>query len=169
MAKNHRTDKRARITGKASKTIPRHVRLHHYLLRSAAWQDLSCYARCALVELYAVYNGENNGEIAMSERTLAVKLRCAVPTARKALGELVDHGFVRVQQRGSFHRKIPHATLWRLTEHPVGNSIPTKEFMRWETPQEKAEIFSRINDVSTAYKPDYYANNLEGKKNALAG
>jgi hypothetical protein len=30
-------------------------------MRSAAWQSLSCEARAVLVELYALFDGSNNG------------------------------------------------------------------------------------------------------------
>ena len=164
-----RRDRRARATGRASSPSLRHVRLHHFLLRSPAWRELDCYARAALVELYSIYNGENNGEIGMSERRLAGVLNCSRPTARTALRQLREHGFIRVRERGSFNRKIPHATEWILTEFPVGSALPSKDFMRWTPAENRAVKFSRVKEVYPPGKGGLPAQELEGPKNAVAG
>lgn len=162
-------DRRARATGKASTPVLRHVRLHHYLLRTHAWRSLDCYSRAALVELYAIYNGENNGEVGMSERRLAQLLNCSAPTARKALRQLLGRGFVRVGERGSFHRKVPHATKWILTEFPKGNALPTKDFVRWVPKSDGADKLLRRNVVTSPAKRGCAANNDMEAENAITG
>lgn len=117
-------------TGRACKDTA-HVRLHSYMLKSAAWRSLNAYARAALVELYALYNGANNGELFMSERELGRRLAVDRRTARKALADLADRGFIAVTERGAFQRKVRHATCWRLTEHPCNGRLGSKEFMAW--------------------------------------
>lgn len=163
-------DRRARMTGKASSPMLRHVRLHHYLLRSDAWRALGCYSRAALVEIYALYNGQNNSEIGMSERRLAELLNCSRATARQALRQLVECGFIRIAERGSFHRKIPHATCWRLTEFPTAkNALPTKEFTRWTPPSNRGTGFSRVCEIDPPGMRDRPAINSEGEKSDAAG
>lgn len=164
-----RRDKRARATGKATSPTLRHLRLHHYLLRSAAWRALDCYARAALVELYAIYNGENNGELGMSERRLSGLLNCSRSTARAALRQLVAHGFLKVSVRGSFHRKVSHATEWTLTEFPVGRALPSKDFMRWTPTEQARSEFSRVCEIDPAGIARRPARRSEGAKNALTG
>lgn len=84
-----------------------------------------------------LYNSQNNGEIAMSVRRLAERLRVHKDTANKALKELEDRGFIRVAQRGSFHWKGNVATTYILTEYEYRSAAPTKEFLRWK-PCDKA-------------------------------
>jgi len=109
----------------------KHVRLHRWVLHSDAYRSLSPAARALLVELYDLYNGQNNGEVFLSHRDAAKRLGVGKNLAGKALRELKDRGFIRVQQLGSFHQKVRHATEWVLTEFPHAGNLPTKDFMRW--------------------------------------
>lgn len=124
----------ADATGRALRDTA-HVRLHAYLLNGAAWRSLGVCARAGLVEVYALYNGSNNGEIFMSERELGRRLRVDRRTARKALAELADRGFIAVTEHGGFVRKVRHATCWRLTEHECNGRLATKDFMYWGAPR----------------------------------
>jgi hypothetical protein len=118
---------------------PRHVRLYHYMLNSAAWHDLNAVERAIYIEIAKRYAGpgSNNGRIPYSVREAAAELKIGTATASRALGKLVDHGFIVPVTKGAFSRKVRHATEWRLTEFPcdVTNTlIGTKEFMRWQPP-----------------------------------
>ena len=118
---------------------PRHVRLYHYMTNSRAWHDLSAVARAIYIEIAKRYAGvgSNNGRIPYSVREAAAELKIGTATASRALGALVDHGFIVPVTKGAFSRKIRHATEWRLTEFPcdVTNTLTaTKDFMRWEPP-----------------------------------
>lgn len=111
----------------------RHVRIHHWLMETAAWRSLGPVARAALVELYSYYNSQNNGDVFMSVRRLATAIHVSPTTANKALHELVDKGFIRPRQLGSFNWKMRHATTWVLTEFEFYGP-PTKDFVRWQPP-----------------------------------
>ena len=129
-----------------------HVRLHAYLLNGAAYRSLSPFARAGLVELYALYNGSNNGEIFLSERELGRRLGVDRRTARKALADLADRGFIAATEQGGFVRKVRHATCWRLTEHPCNGRLATKDFMQWRYVAE--DIRARAGrDAGSATKP----------------
>ena len=106
----------------------RHVRLYHHLLTSPAWQSLSPDARCAYIELKFIYNGGNNGRIGLSARRLGACIHVSKNTAARALGELQEKGFIECATPGAFHRKVRHATEWRLTEEKcdVSGALPTK-------------------------------------------
>jgi hypothetical protein len=123
MAKSH--DK----TGRSTKE--RFVRLPHFMLQSSAWRSLCTVARSVFVELALIYNGSNNGRIAMSARTAGERVNCSKNTAGRALAELVQKGFIEVCSRGKFDRKTPHATEYRLTLHPCDrtNERASKRFM----------------------------------------
>jgi len=115
----------------------RFVMLHHYMLNSDAWRSLKPYHRALYVELAMRFNGLNNGEIAFSVRQAARQIHTAKDTASKAFRELAAKGFIKINQPGSFDWKLRHATTWILTEHPLGEDLATKEFMKWRPENSK--------------------------------
>ncbi len=123
--------KRHDKTGRS--TTERFVRLPHYMLRSQAWRSLSPVARCVLMELAAIYNGGNNGHLALSTRDAAERVRCSKDTAAKALTDLIAKGFIECCSRGHFDRKSPHASEYRLTLYPCDRTggRASKAFMSW--------------------------------------
>lgn len=127
--------KRGRRSDRTGRSLgsERHVRLHHWMLRTVAYKALSLAGKAALVELYGLYNGQNNGQIFMGVRQLAQRLDIAPNTAQKALRDLLDKGFTRIKQKGSFNLKSRHATEWILTEFEYGGQLATKDFFRWKT------------------------------------
>jgi hypothetical protein len=118
----------------------KHVRLYLYMLKAPAWLSLSCQAKCLLIELMALYNGTNNGELYISVRTGATLLRTGTKQASAALRQLQEKGFIRATRKGSRTRRgeTRLATCWRLTEYDddLTGRQPTKEFMTWR-PSEK--------------------------------
>lgn len=109
----------------------KHVRLYERMLASPAYRSLSLAGRAALLEFNRIYNGANNGEIAMSVRRLASLLGVANNTANKAIWELEEKGFVRLVQPASFAWKKRRASTYVLTQHPFRDEPATKDFMRW--------------------------------------
>src|SRR5262249_29943369 len=94
---------------------PPFVQLHYYLLDSDAWHRLSLPARAAYIELARLYDGTNNGRLAMSVRTLAARIPCGKNTASRALEELEVSGFISVMKVGSFDgRHSLRASEYRL-------------------------------------------------------
>ena len=124
MAKGRRLNKRLDAS---------HVRLYGWMLESPAYLSLGCPARAVLVEIARVYDGMNNGRLGMSVRTLARRCRLAPATASRALAELQERGFIECVTRGSFNRKVQHASEWRLTwwSCDVTGALPSKTFMSW--------------------------------------
>ena len=122
--------------GRSSKDA-RHVRLHYWLLDSAAYQALKPVSRSLLVEFYKRFNGVNNGEFYFSVRDAASSAGVSPNTAQKAIRELIEKGFIKQNVKGSFHWKGGDATTWILTEHEYRDKLPTKDFMRWKLDDEK--------------------------------
>jgi hypothetical protein len=120
--------KRHDRTGRS--TTERFVSLPHYMLNSPAWRSLSPVARSVFIELAALYNGSNNGRIAMSNRIAADRVGCSKNTAGRALTELTQKGFVDRVKGGHFDRKTPHAAEYRLTLYncDVSHERPSKRF-----------------------------------------
>jgi hypothetical protein len=112
-----------------SKSGLKHVRLHRWLMKSAAWKSLRLGARCLLIELYDTYDGSNNGSLFLSVRKAAQRLRVSKNTALALFNELEDRGFIRANERGVFTTR--RATTWILTEFHYADRLPTKDFMAW--------------------------------------
>jgi hypothetical protein len=129
-----------RHNNKGRSTTERFVSLPHYMLLSPAWRSLSPVARSILIELAAIYNGSNNGRLALSARDAAERVRCSKNTAARAFVELVQKGFADVCSRGHFDRKTPHAAEYRLTMHRCDRTgdRSSKRFMSWRLDQPKS-------------------------------
>jgi hypothetical protein len=125
---------------KGRSTTERFVPLPHYMLRSAAWRSLSPVARCIFLELAAIYNGSNNGHLALSTRDSSERVRCSKDTAAKALADLIANGFVECCSRGHFDRKRPHASEYRLTLYTCDRTggHASKAFMGWRDDKAKS-------------------------------
>lgn len=115
------------------KKEPHHVRLYHSVMDSEAFRHLSGNALKVLLSLVRLDNGSRNGAIAYSARRAADDTGLSVRTAWTALQELQDKGFIRCTQKGSFNRKVQHASLWRYTwaAWPEGKMGPTRDFEKW--------------------------------------
>jgi hypothetical protein len=116
-----------------SRSIDRHVRLHHYLMDTAAWKSLPAAARAIYVGLARHYNSKNNGRIGYSVRQASKDTNVSPDTASRMLNLLQERGFTALMKKGAFNRKARHATEWRLTEYicDVTGQMPSKEFARW--------------------------------------
>lgn len=124
----------------------RFFQMHDWLLRSAAWRASTVFERCLYFELKTLYNGRNNGDIALSHREAQKLLNCSNKPVAAAFKGLLQKGFIRVARLGSFHWKTGgaggRATRWILTEYPVDlperSLIATRDFMKWRQPSPKS-------------------------------
>src|SRR5206468_4901344 len=84
-------------------------------------------------EIARIYDGTNNGRLALSVRDAAKRCRIAKDTASRAFRELQERGFIECMKQGGFSCKIRHAAEWRVLEHTcdVTGRLPEKNFMRW--------------------------------------
>ena len=80
MSRKKRPGRGVDATGR-SKNDASHVRLYRWVLKSAAYRSLDCYARSLLVELYGLYSGSNNGGLFLSVRESAERLNVSRMTA----------------------------------------------------------------------------------------
>ena len=123
-------------TGRSRRKLSPFIALERYIKASPAWQSLSLAARCTYVELLDLYDGRNNGRLALSARSLADRLPISRATSTRALKELAQRGFVEVVRASGFNvkRGDRRATEWRLTRYhcDVTGAPPTQAFMRWQ-------------------------------------
>jgi hypothetical protein len=132
----------------------RHIRLHHWMLRSAAWAALSPNGKAVLLDLWKRHNGANNGQIVYSAQEAGDALHASKTTGWRALDELVRLGFLRITRDAAFRLKSAKAREYALTAEPVDSGVATKDFMRWR-PTETAT--KKQNTVSPV-KPDGFTH-----------
>jgi hypothetical protein len=122
---------------KGRSTTERFVSLPYYLLDCPAWLSLSPVARSVFVELARLFNGSNNGFLALSARAAAERVGCSKNTAALAFHELQKKGFIEIAQAGYFDRKSSHAAEYRLTLHECHRTHQraSKAFMPWRPDQ----------------------------------
>jgi hypothetical protein len=125
MARYHNNTGRSRL-----KIKPPFVALRHATLDSKAWLRTSATARAAYLEVHRLYNGFNNGRLALSVRDLGQRLNCSKDTASRVLRELDDNGFIRPMKIGRFDPSNRMASEYRLTEYrcDVTGQKPSREY-----------------------------------------
>ena len=132
-------------------TGPRFIQIYDFEMDCAAYRHLSVYARALLIEFRRAYNGHNNGKIVMSVRQAAKLIGCNKDTAAKAINELEEKGWICLMQKGRFDQKTNKtASLWRITNQPVGMGVDineTKEYMKWRPPE---KIKTRSHETGPA-------------------
>ena len=139
----------ARSKFKRKGTGQKHVQLFDYMLRSAAWRDLSTVEMALYVEIKRRFDGFNNGRIGMSCREAAALLNVSKATAGRAFDRLQRNGLITIGKPSGFNVKGRVSTEWRLTEYrcDVSGELPTKEFLKWK-PDEKTTVSPEGQTVS---------------------
>jgi hypothetical protein len=150
---------------KVRQSQPRHIRLYYELLNSAAYLALTCPARCLLVELLKLFNGKNNGKIAMGMREAAAQIHCGKDTAHCRFDELCAKGFIKLAKAGWFSSKGSHASKWTITCADHDGEPATHDYLTWQkgrdfdTPKRKpkpsrwAKSKPKLRVVTTAPAP----------------
>ena len=136
MSRSSAANRRRRTSARNKRDI-KHVRVYLNETDLPAWKDLSGIACKILIILRMGFNGHNNGEIFLSVRDAAERAGCAKDTAYRALQELIDKGWIKIRVRGSFSRKVKHATSYILTDQPFLGREPTRDFAQWKPPPKK--------------------------------
>lgn len=122
------------------------VQLPHFMMKSRAWGTLSAQDRATYLVVAMVYNGFNNGRLAVGARQIAEGANINKDTATKCVSRLQERGFIECASPGGFSRKNQHATEWRLTLFKCDrtNAFATKAFMKWRP--ENAERGPLVSD-----------------------
>lgn len=113
------------------------IQIRHDVFDSAAYQSLSLPARCALHEIMRHYNGFNNGEIPMSVREIAEKIRSGKSTVSHAVHELIERGFIVITKNSGFNMKSGRRarrfglTFLHLDKAHDQKTPPTHEWKKW--------------------------------------
>ena len=130
---------RANRKGRSKRFIGRFIALEHGVMNSPAYESLSGDALKLLLAVWKRHDGANNGAISFSTREAAALLHGNKNTAAKRFRELVDKGFLAVENKGAFHVKVRHATTWRITLESASGRPPTRDYQRWRPAPSVAE------------------------------
>ena len=82
MARSRKPGRRVNVTGR-SEGGGHHARFYRWEIESHAYRSLSIGARALMIELKALYNGNNNGMLFLSVREAAKRLGCSKNLAAK--------------------------------------------------------------------------------------
>lgn len=139
-----------------SKRNGQFVPISHVMAESAAWRSLGGAAVKVYVELRRRYNGGNNGQLSLSLDEGARLLGLGKATVQRALGELVDRGFIRMTRRGRWYGR--EATTWAVSDRPLGRDQPTNAWQSWKPrPKNQKSVPERtekaIDGSATEPKP----------------
>lgn len=114
----------------------RHVRIYHAMIKTDAFRLLDANAIALYVMLSSRYGGagSNNGKIAFSVREAAKALKIGKNAANEAFKLLQHTGFIVLETRGSFSRKVRHSHEWRLTEFAsdISDQFATRDYLQWQ-------------------------------------
>ena len=99
-------------------------------IESEAFRYLSGGALKLLIMVRKRFNGINNGKISFSVREGRDLLGYSMNTVARYFDELVDKGFLRIKEKGSFSYKKRHATTWIITCEEY-NHQKSRDFKHW--------------------------------------
>jgi hypothetical protein len=114
-----------------SKSSTSFVSVPRWIMRTAAWRQLKPIDRNVWIEAAFIYDGRNNGRLALSSRSLADRIGgVAHPTVARSLRTLQTYGFLKITKPSSFSTKNRRASEYRLTHLPcdLTGHPATKEF-----------------------------------------
>lgn len=128
-------------------------------LESPAYRDLSVLARCLFEEFLIIYRPDRNGKLSISIRRAAERLKVSENTACNAFGELVEHGFIKLELFEHWQQR--RAREWTLTIFPIGGKEPTDDWREW-MPNKPVRLAPKKNLRSQ--KSRSVASNIEADK-----
>lgn len=140
MRKRRKTLQNGRDTGNFFVALP------HSMLDHPSWKSLSPPAKCIFIELTRRYNPSNNGNIGLSIRDAAKAGGCGNNTARKALQELCDAGFIEMNNKGHYQNR--HATTWILTTQEY-EGVKSNKWRNTNLVKRKAEMLVEHSECSS--------------------
>jgi hypothetical protein len=92
------------------------IRIPKWINDCGVWrQRLSPTDRNVWIEAVAVYNGRNNGYLALPCRAIADKIGVSHHTVARSLNNLVTFGFIEISKKSTFSQKDRQASEYRLT------------------------------------------------------
>jgi Fic family protein len=122
--------KRFKALSARSQKHKRFILFDYEQIESQAFRYLTGGALKLLIMVRKRFNGFNNGEISFSVREGRKLLGYSLNTVARYFDELVDKGFLRIKEKGSFTYKKRHATTWIITCEEY-NHQKSRDFKHW--------------------------------------
>jgi hypothetical protein len=96
-----------------------HARIYRAWMDLPSWTTLSPVAQALIVNLLTRYRPMEPNALEISDRSVTTMVNCARNTARKALADLVDRGWLSVVRVGRIRGpKARRASVYALTAFP---------------------------------------------------
>lgn len=130
-----RRARRANVKGR-SRQSDRHARIHQWMANSLAFRELDPFEVRILLELYLLYNGNNNGHLFLSVREAARRCNMGKNKAGDCFKKLQSLGFIRRRADEPENYKLREAHHWILSEFECFGRPPTLEFKQWKPEKE---------------------------------
>ena len=122
--------KRLKALSTRSQKHKRFVLFDYEQIESQAFRYLTGGALKLLIMVRKRFNGFDNGHISFSVREGRDLLGYSMNTVARYFDELVDKGFLRIREKGSFSYKKRHATTWIITCEEY-NHQKSRDFKHW--------------------------------------
>ena len=122
--------KKIKALSARSQKHKRFVLFDYEQIESQAFRYLTGGALKLLIMVRKRFNGINNGKISFSVREGRDLLGYSMNTVARYFDELVDKGFLRIKEKGSFSYKKRHATTWIITCEEY-NHQKSRDFKHW--------------------------------------
>ena len=122
--------KGGKANAKGRNESEQYVKLSYRMLRSDAWRSLSGQGLKVYFELRARYNGGNNGQLTLSLDEAARLLRMSKTTAKRAVAELEEKGFIIMTKRGQWYGR--QASEYAVTDKSVNGALATNTWKCWQ-------------------------------------
>jgi hypothetical protein len=135
MSSHTKTKKKLKNLSASGQHHKRFVLYDYGLLQTEAFKYLTGGAFKLLTVLRMRFNGINNGFISMSVREAATSINVSKETIAKYFNELINKGFVKLKQKGSFGFKKRHASTWILTMEEDQQGNKPRTFKHWKKDQ----------------------------------
>jgi hypothetical protein len=136
-----------------SKRGPPFTSLGHWIQDSAAWMALRPDDVRILLGIWRRHTGANNGKIGFGTRD-GKQFQMSEAATRRSLDRLMEKGFIRCRQAGSFDQKRL-VREWEITAEPCDNRGAAKNFMKWSPSSGAAHsVTGDAMDAKPSVTPD---------------
>ncbi|QYI99810.1 helix-turn-helix domain-containing protein [Thalassovita mediterranea] len=128
------------------KDLP-HARIYDHYLEHASWRELSPFAFKAIVMLMASYRPDQANVFPVGESRMAETIGCAPATAKNAIDELIEGGFLKLEQKGRNRGKASgRERIVSLTQYDTETSVgdPSLPVKTWQRKQKSAHLKSVV-------------------------
>lgn len=110
------------------------VPLFYHVIRNPKYHQLKATSKALLVDIYAQYQGFNNGDLSCSWGIMKECGWKSKETLYSALKELLDNKFIELTRQGNFYKCSLYAVTWLAIDECKGKidvkstNVPSNTF-----------------------------------------